>query len=168
MLVKCICTNCAGHLEFEEENAGESIRCPHCGFETTLELPGSKPADTEQEYLMIRKQVLRKWLLRLVAVVLVFGGGGWVLYRWGVPWVQERFIEVESTTTAMLILIGFCLAVPFLVFWLIFPVVLFFQLRRLTGTLALIADRSATAQSVAAVPEESSVTSEEEKGKSEG
>ena len=43
MLTKCICTYCAGHLEFEEENAGEKIKCPHCGFETTLFLPGQEP-----------------------------------------------------------------------------------------------------------------------------
>ena len=47
MLTKCICTNCAGHLEFEEENAGEKIKCPHCGFETTLFLPGDEP-ETEE------------------------------------------------------------------------------------------------------------------------
>jgi hypothetical protein len=42
MLIKCICVNCAGHLEFEEENLGEKIDCPHCGFETTLAVPGTE------------------------------------------------------------------------------------------------------------------------------
>jgi hypothetical protein len=167
MLVKCICTNCAGHLEFEEENAGESIRCPHCGFETTLALPGSKSPDEEQEYFVIRKQALLRWLLRIAVVVVVFGVGGWVLYRWGVPWIQDRFIEIETTGGAMVILIGLCLVVPFVVFWLIFPVLLFFQLRKLTGVLAQIAGRSNTDESAGSAPEEKSLASEQEKEKSE-
>src|SRR6266436_22576 len=45
MLIKCICTNCAGHLEFEEESAGETIECPHCHFETVLYLPDGTGAE---------------------------------------------------------------------------------------------------------------------------
>jgi len=35
----CSCTNCGEHLEFDPENAGETITCPHCGKQTVLFLP---------------------------------------------------------------------------------------------------------------------------------
>lgn len=141
MLVKCICTNCAGHLEFEEENAGERIPCPHCGFETALTLPGAKTEEEpKQEYLVIPKELLQKWLLRGAVVILAAGLGGWALYRWGVPWIQERYVEIESTTVAMLVLIALCVAVPFVLCWLILPVLLFFQLQQLNRSVAQLAE----------------------------
>jgi DNA-directed RNA polymerase subunit RPC12/RpoP len=42
MLVKCNCTVCSEHLEFEPENAGSLIKCPHCGMETVLFIPQAK------------------------------------------------------------------------------------------------------------------------------
>jgi uncharacterized protein YbjQ (UPF0145 family) len=39
MMTKCTCNSCSTILEFEEEHAGETIVCPHCGAETTLFFP---------------------------------------------------------------------------------------------------------------------------------
>jgi hypothetical protein len=39
MLVKCLCNNCSGHLEFESSEAGQRVDCPHCGMETVLYVP---------------------------------------------------------------------------------------------------------------------------------
>ena len=108
MLAKCICTNCAGHLEFEEENAGESIPCPHCGFETTLELPGSKRRDPELA-AWLRKQALRRRLVWVAGPIVVFGGAGYALYRWGVPWVEDVLPWADTTTKAVLALLLLCL-----------------------------------------------------------
>jgi predicted RNA-binding Zn-ribbon protein involved in translation (DUF1610 family)/type II secretory pathway pseudopilin PulG len=36
---KCNCTTCSGHIEFEVENAGQTVTCPHCGIETLLFIP---------------------------------------------------------------------------------------------------------------------------------
>jgi DNA-directed RNA polymerase subunit RPC12/RpoP len=135
MLVKCICTNCAGHLEFEEQNAGETIPCPHCGFKTVLELPGAKKADPEMTSL-IRQPVWRRRLILGTVALLVLAGVGFALYRWGVPWIMDRVPEIESILTAMVVLVLLCLAVPFALFWLAFPALLFFQLRRIIQLLS--------------------------------
>ena len=42
-LVTCSCNNCDGHLQFERQHAGQRINCPHCGMETLLYVPQSKP-----------------------------------------------------------------------------------------------------------------------------
>ena len=146
MLTKCICTNCAGHLEFEEENAGESIPCPHCGFKTILAVPGTEAPDPEL-LSMLRKQALRRRLLRLTAPVLVLAGFAFVLYHWGAPWLQEFQPAIDSTTKAVLVLLLFCLMLPFAIVWLIFPVLLFFQLRKLLHVLDQIAQSSQPEQS---------------------
>lgn len=46
-LIKCPCNNCSAHVEFETEQAGQTIACPHCGLDTILFLPRTekpKPA----------------------------------------------------------------------------------------------------------------------------
>lgn len=139
MLVKCICTNCAGHLEFEEENAGETIPCPHCGFETVLSLPGTRALDPELLALS-RRRALRRRLLRVGAGLLVLAGCGYALYRWGVPWIQDMMPSVDSTAKAMVVLVLGCALVPLALFWLVFPILLFLQLRKGTELLSRIAE----------------------------
>jgi DNA-directed RNA polymerase subunit RPC12/RpoP len=157
MLVKCICTNCAGHLEFEEENAGEKIDCPHCGFETILSLPGTRPPDAEL-IAMIRRRALRRRLLFAVAILLVAGGCGYALYRWGVPWIQDLSPSLDTTWKAMAVLLVGCAILPFAVAWLILPVVLFFQIRKGVEHLSRIAGSLEAGEPTAApVAEESAV-----------
>jgi hypothetical protein len=47
MMVKCNCTSCSGHLEFDEEHLGVTIQCPHCGSEVELYIsaPSSQTSD---------------------------------------------------------------------------------------------------------------------------
>ena len=135
MLVKCLCTNCAGHLEFEEENNGEKIPCPHCGFETTLYLPGSEP----EELRAASVQNGASWRWRLVfggAALLVLTTVGYVLYQWVLPWIAELLPGTAGRWTAFVALLLFCFTLPFLLIWLIFPVLLFLQLRRVIQLLS--------------------------------
>lgn len=39
MILKCVCNNCPGHIEFDEKDAGQTVICPHCGIETLLFIP---------------------------------------------------------------------------------------------------------------------------------
>ena len=139
MLVKCICTNCAGHLEFEEENAGETIPCPHCGFETVLTLPGTATVDPELLALS-RRRALRRRSLQLAGALLVLAGFCYALYRWAVPWLQDLAPSIDSTGKAMVVLLLVCALIPFALFWLVFPILLFLQLRKGVELLAQIAD----------------------------
>jgi hypothetical protein len=75
-------------------------------------------------------------LIRWGALVLVLTAAGFSLYRWGVPWIMDRVPEIESNVTAMVVLVFLCVALPFLIFWLVFPALLFLQLRRIIQLLA--------------------------------
>jgi hypothetical protein len=137
MLIKCICKSCAGHLEFEEENAGQKIKCPHCGFDTTLYLPGAERAEAALATLN-HKLRLQKLLLLGLAAVLVLGGLGWCLYHWGMPVIESQFPSVESPVLRVLMLMAFCLALPLLMMWLLLPIFLFLAWRRFLRLVASI------------------------------
>jgi hypothetical protein len=137
MLIKCICTNCAGHLEFEEENAGEEIECPHCGFDTKLFLPGTEPELSERLGFLQKLLARRKPLLSAVAVVLL-AGISFALYHWVLPSLKDWLPYTESKVLPVLALGFFCLATLVLLVWLVLPVLLFAQLGRLTRVLGQI------------------------------
>ncbi|HEY5912294.1 MAG TPA: hypothetical protein VJA21_16955 [Verrucomicrobiae bacterium] len=132
MLVKCICTNCAGHLEFEEEDAGQKIKCPHCGFNTVLFLPGTEKAEAEVASLT-RKLQLQRRLLLAGGAVLVVVAVIWAVYHWIIPVVAGFLPETDSQVLLVLISVMVCLAIPFILAWIVFPVVLFWQLRKLVN-----------------------------------
>jgi DNA-directed RNA polymerase subunit RPC12/RpoP len=50
MNAKCSCDHCNGHIEFEPDQAGQTIACPHCGLDTLLFLPSTpaEPVPSEQ------------------------------------------------------------------------------------------------------------------------
>src|SRR5258706_2448841 len=137
MLIKCICSNCAGHLEFEEENLGEKIDCPHCGFETTLAVPGTEEI-TRLVAARARRRNLRRRLSWIAVGVLVISGLGFVLYHWGLPLVKSFLPDTESAPSPVLVLALVCLVLPFVLVWLILPIFIIFQLRNLTRVLTLI------------------------------
>jgi DNA-directed RNA polymerase subunit RPC12/RpoP len=45
----CICNKCSGRLEFDPNNVGETIQCPHCGMETVLPKPEPKRAEIVEQ-----------------------------------------------------------------------------------------------------------------------
>ncbi len=136
MLVKCICTNCAGHLEFEEENAGQKIKCPLCGFDTVLFLPGHEPTE-DGDGTAGRFRLGRRALLGAVAGLLVLAGICWAAYQWAVPFVKD-LLSIESTVGTVLLLVLGCLLVPLVLAWLVLPMVVFLELRKLNGLLSQI------------------------------
>ena len=140
MSIKCICTNCAGHLEFEEGNEGTTIPCPHCGFKTTLALPGSEQSEAEASAPSTRRLLL--WSAAITGVlVLLLGGFVYALYHWGVPWLTDTFPSITSPVMAWAIALLACLAAPFLLFWLIFPVFVFMELRCLNVSIRHLVER---------------------------
>ena len=137
MLTKCICKSCAGHLEFEEENAGQKIKCPHCGFDTTLYIPGTERVEAELATLT-RKLRWQKFALLALAALVGVGGIAWCLYHWGMPFIENQFPSVDSLFLRVLILAGFCLGLPLLFLWLLLPIFLFIEWRRFLRLVARI------------------------------
>jgi NADH:ubiquinone oxidoreductase subunit 5 (subunit L)/multisubunit Na+/H+ antiporter MnhA subunit len=135
MLTKCICTYCAGHLEFEEENAGEKIKCPHCGFETTLFLPGQEPDEEENEEAKSPAWPMKRPLIIIGAVVLALGGAVYSLRRWVLPPLKDWLPYTESPVLPVVALGIGCLGVLLLVAWTVFPVLIFLQFKKITSAL---------------------------------
>ena len=161
MLIKCICKSCAGHLEFEEQNAGQKIKCPHCGFDTTLYLPGAEQAEEELATLN-RKLRMQRLLLLGLAGALILGGLGWCLYHWGMPIVEDLFPSVDKPLFRVLILVAFCLGLPLLLMWLLLPIFLFIEWRRLLRLVARIEQHLNTSGSASPRETTAKVEAEEE------
>ena len=163
MLTKCICTYCAGPLEFEEENAGEKIVCPHCGFETKLFLPGTQPPDPELTGL-IRRLVRRRQIIwggvGLVLLAAVF----YALGHWAIPFVQEQLPSVENKVVLWLVLLLACAVIPLTLFWLAFPIILCFQVRKLTAVIAQLVARLVTVTEQPAEGDMEAVPTENDNG----
>jgi len=138
MLVKCICKNCAGHLEFEEENAGQKIKCPHCGFDTILFLPGAEQEAEEQVASLRRKLQLQRRLILWVGAAVIVLGLLWCIYHWGLPAVESLLPSIDNKVILVLVLALLCLSIPLVIVWLLLPVFLFFQIRKLISLLARI------------------------------
>lgn len=138
MLTKCICTYCAGHLEFEEENAGEKIKCPHCGFETTLFLPGEEPEMEESLKESGRLARLKLPLIVTGAALLVLVGLGYCLNRWVLPPLKLWLPYTESPVLPIMILVAGFLGLLLLIAWIVFPALMFLEMRKLTTAVQAI------------------------------
>ena len=141
MLVKCICTNCAGHLEFEEESAGQKIECPHCGFDTVLFLPGAEKAEAEVASLTHKLEIQRRLLL-LAVVVVVLGAVVWAVYHWIVPLFAGLLPETDSKVVPVLMAVFVCLMIPSVLAWMVFPFVWYFQTRRLIAAVQQLEEKT--------------------------
>ncbi len=137
MLVKCICTNCAGHLEFEKENAGEKIKCPLCGFETVLFLPGAERPEAQLASLTRKLQVQQRFVFCL-GCLIGSGAIAWVLYGWVVPTVAAWLPDNDSRIAPVLLTAALCVTIPLLLAWLVLPFLLFCQARRCVALLEQI------------------------------
>ena len=161
MLIKCFCTNCAGHLEFEEENAGQKIKCPHCNFDTVLFLPGAEPKGDGQS-AAVRYRFRRQWLILAGVGALLLAGVAWALYQWGLPFVESFLPFDTSKGVSILVLLLLCLVVPLVGTWLVLPLFLFFQSRKLLQLLSQI--HQSLQPEVLESPTESEAQAEEEVG----
>ncbi len=144
MLVKCICTNCSGHLEFEEENAGEKIKCPHCGWDTTLF--DSNAVDAEDDAgsggLRGKLRTHSRLLLAVAVAAVILAGAGFAVYRWVFPWLQDTFPSVEGNLISSLVCLAGLWVFLAAVAWTLFPVVAYFQLRSIAASIGQLAVNS--------------------------
>jgi len=97
----------------------------------------------EESALLAKRRFIRGRLIWISGPLLVLGGIGFVLYHWGIPWLQDAFPSVDTTTKAVVVIIVACLIFPFVLFWLLFPLLLLFQMVKTNELLAkLVAAQS--------------------------
>lgn len=129
---KCKCRHCDGSIEFEREHAGESAECPHCGIETELFIPAEMPSTRAQ--LKVWK---RRWLLPLAAVC----GLGLIvaalnkLFNTQPEMVGQLFGGVLG---AVVFLAAAFLVLLWAILWIIFPVFVYYGMRRMEKLLTQI------------------------------
>jgi DNA-directed RNA polymerase subunit RPC12/RpoP len=51
-LAKCKCQHCSQNIEFDSDEAGATIPCPHCGMETMLYVEPVPPYQSSLEVLL--------------------------------------------------------------------------------------------------------------------
>lgn len=143
MLVKCICTNCSGHLEFEEENTGTIIKCPHCGWDTRLyDAATSEDPETDAEPGSGLERKRRRLIAFLGAGVLLVSAAAFSINKWVFPRVEEYFPNAEGKLVQSLIVAVALFGVAVVLIWAAFPVLLLLQLRKMNRLLLSISFQS--------------------------
>jgi DNA-directed RNA polymerase subunit RPC12/RpoP/uncharacterized membrane protein len=146
-LTKCWCTHCKGHIEFDSDAAGETIQCPHCQQDTVLFVPRPGPRSYLPEQLEPEPEAppIAKdktiWIRRGV----ITAGALFILVSIGavIRDMMKRGVFGEFIGRSATGLFGVIVAVAILfwiVMWLLFPIVVYFQLKRMNETLADIRD----------------------------
>src|SRR5512141_892958 len=143
MLVKCICTNCSGHLEFEEENAGTIIKCPHCGWDTRLyDAATSEDSETDAEPGTGPERRRRRLMAFLGAGVLLVAAAAFSVNKWVFPRVEEYFPNAEGKVIQSLIVVVALFGMAVVLIWAAFPVLLLLQLKKMNRLLQSISFQS--------------------------
>ena len=117
MLIKNSCQSCGEHLEFEAEDAGATIACPHCGEPTALRLPRRIAAAAKLP--MTRTTKIGYILLAVIVIVLA----GIVIWATHANIIKaENYLEVIGDCLIGIgaVVVGI-LALYLTISWLILP-----------------------------------------------
>lgn len=71
---KYICRSCGGHIAYDEQSAGQTVQCPHCGRDATLdEASGSVGANSVPRRRTLVRSITLLTLLLLIATAVGVG-----------------------------------------------------------------------------------------------
>lgn len=128
MITKCQCQSCGGGIEFEVEESGSVVDCPHCGVKTVLELPRVPRKLKSQKFLRPVLWVLGVafGILMLSFIVLRVADGLGMLEKLG------GLMGVVGTA----ILTGLFIVLAF--YWITFPWIMCERLKAIDATLKRI------------------------------
>jgi uncharacterized membrane protein len=126
MIAKCQCHLCQNAIEFEVENAGASIPCPHCGELTVLALPAKKPALRSSQ--SGGGKVPWKLLVGMAAVVALLAFIYGMTRSEKLQAVAEAFgIAGGGIIMMALVVVAFLIVL----LWILFPVFVYFAIGRM-------------------------------------
>jgi hypothetical protein len=75
MLATCPCNTCSQPIEFDHEQKGQTLNCPHCGVDTVLFLPAVKPPPVAKSIEPATKPIKPKPRHSVLLPLLVFAAG---------------------------------------------------------------------------------------------
>lgn len=123
MITVCPCQVCSEKIEFDADSAGQTTACPHCNADTLLFIPsGGRPASgspRSKNRRLLTALALGSGLL--VLLLLVLG-------RFSI--LNELVLLTGSTAMAIGALVVAVLVLVWAVLWIVFPVFVYFLLRR--------------------------------------
>jgi len=159
MFIKCSCHGCGQNIEFSTDDFqedhrtatsifGQLVPCPSCANETRLYIPqppASLPA-TNRRPESVRKRLVIFGII-IAAVTLCFAIG-WALNKFA-----EQIATVVGGGIGLTVTIAATVFVVVLaLFWILFPIVMYFQLKRSNELLERIERNSRTDVSKKDVP----------------
>lgn len=119
MFVKCPCSNCSNHLEFDQEHAGESVACPSCGIDTVLFIPKTVPPATR-----VKKWTVKEVALKILPVFGITAGIAFALFAFSAVDERSGGRALPMLGTVLLYLAAFIVAV----LWFIFPLFMYVKM----------------------------------------
>ncbi len=133
-LVTCHCNHCSGHIEFASEGAGQSIVCPHCGIETVLYVPQVPTPPTISPRFRIPYSTLKPFIIIASAAIVLAVIAGFI----GERIMTVLGVALSGIVGAALIvgaaIVGALIFIWF-VLWVIFPVFVYYGLKRMENLL---------------------------------
>jgi len=103
---KCACQNCGGHIEFPASGVGQTILCPHCGWQTALQATlGASGDDTGASPSNPQSRPRRKFFAVGLAVAVLAAAGGtgtwyFLTHRPAPPLSSEKTIPAQAARPA--------------------------------------------------------------------
>lgn len=130
-LSKCPCNNCSSNIEFEADQAAQTVSCPHCGLETILFIPSAvRPSASPR-----RKVSLTAKLITLAVLLFLTLVGLIVWFGLSTP---ELVRFAGGAIGLVIAVIVACFLVLWAILWVIFPVFVYYGLKRLEKLLGAI------------------------------
>jgi hypothetical protein len=147
MITTCSCRHCGNHIEFDQEDftPGTKVECPHCQKQTLLSVPKSKAsrqsfdeavraAPSPGENRSSKNPLVLTLLVVFIAIVFIFVGKAVM---------QLPAMQIEDGPVGLIMmLIGAVVlfaVVALCVFWLVFPVFMYYGMQRQEELLRQIA-----------------------------
>jgi hypothetical protein len=104
----------------------------------------------------------RRRLFRIALPVVALGALAFALYRWVLPPLKDWLPQTESPVLPALVLFLACLLVLLAVVWVLFPIFLLLEVRKMAETLARFEEKMNPASHEESSEEEEPVTVEEQ------
>jgi hypothetical protein len=134
MLTKSTCQNCGGHLEFDVDDTGKEIECPHCQQQTLLRA-AFRQSPPKGSIARPRKTGIIIIVVICQLIILGTIGGAYYFLR---PSPGDVAADAVGGLGFLIACVLGVLAFILAVFWLIFPWMVYSMLKRMNDTLEKI------------------------------
>lgn len=133
----CNCNRCGGSIEYDGAHAGQTTACPLCGFDTVLSVPAAKltpravnaPSQDRSRSRLLASLHRHRWWIAITTIALLFATVV-IIAVWKAP-EAAGLLGIQGAVTVMqitgLVIAAFLFVL--VIMWILFPVVVYFQLR---------------------------------------